>query len=440
MSQNKKDNKPSSRVPQTSLSRGLKLSGMFGSIAARTALDATSQLFKAQKPSLSRALLSDQNANSIAKRLSEMRGAAMKIGQMISMDAGEFLPESWEPILKRLREGADLMPKTQLLETLNTHWGNNWDSHFKYFSFEPVASASIGQVHKAQLKSGQWLAVKVQYPGVVKSIDSDVNNVGRLLRLSGILPKDFDLDSILLEAKAQLKTEADYEQEAQYIRSFSTHLAEDTRFVVPEIYDPLSNKAILCMSFIEGESLDNVQYRAENERSQIIQHLFDLLLNELFTYGFIQSDPNFANYLYLPQSRQIALLDFGACKSLPKDLSAHYKLIARGMLEQNRQLCEQGLRSLKLIYDRMPEVTQNTIIEATLAAGECLQTSQYNFKSSGLIKRLYAQTETLMRQQREIESPNFDVALVNRKVSGMVLLANKLNCEFALRERVVKHL
>ena len=145
-----------------------------------------------------------------------MRGAAMKVGQMLSMDAGEFLPPEWEPILATLRQGADAMPKSQLLETLNSQWGEGWARQFRYFSFEPIASASIGQVHKAQLHTGEFLAVKVQYPGVAQSIDSDVNNIGRLLKLSGMLPKGFAIDELLEQAKSQLKAEADYHQEAKY--------------------------------------------------------------------------------------------------------------------------------------------------------------------------------------------------------------------------------
>jgi len=235
----------SSKVPASRLSRIGHIGGLAATLMGRSLLGGASQLLQAKRPSLQNSVLTSENATSIAQQLSKMRGAAMKVGQMLSMDAGEFLPPQWEPILATLRAGADSMPKAQLLETLTKEWGANWPEHFEYFanwpehfeyfSFEPVAAASIGQVHKARLKSGETLAVKVQYPGVAQSIGSDINNVGRLLKMSGILPKDFHLADLLAQAKQQLENEANYIKEAEYLIAYREHLQHDKRFVIPNI-------------------------------------------------------------------------------------------------------------------------------------------------------------------------------------------------------------
>jgi predicted unusual protein kinase regulating ubiquinone biosynthesis (AarF/ABC1/UbiB family) len=430
----------SSKVPASRLSRVGHIGGLAATVMGRSLLGGASQLLQAKRPSIQNSVLTSENATSIAQQLSKMRGAAMKVGQMLSMDAGEFLPPQWEPILATLRAGADAMPKAQLLETLTNEWGANWPEHFEYFSFEPVAAASIGQVHKARLKSGETLAVKVQYPGVAQSIGSDINNVGRLLKMSGILPKDFNLVDLLAQAKQQLENEANYVKEAEYLSAYREHLQHDKRFVIPNIYQALSGRSVLCMQFIEGQPIDSVMQRSESERSAVITALFDLMLGELFEFQLMQSDPNFANYLYLPASQQIALLDFGACQHICEHNQTHYRATAQGMLEQDLDAIKAAMYALKLLHANMPIEVESAILNACLMASECLQEDAFNFKQTQLIKRIYGATQILINNKKAIQAPDFDTALINRKISGMVLFANKMACSLPLRELLVAKL
>jgi len=133
------------------------------------------QLASGQRPKLSDLVLTPRTAKKLTQQLSEMRGAAMKIGQMISMDSGDFLPDEFADILAKLRSDAQHMPRAQLHGVLTDEWGADWRVQFKSFQEQPMAAASIGQVQRAELRSGERLAIKVQYPGVRSSIDSDVN-------------------------------------------------------------------------------------------------------------------------------------------------------------------------------------------------------------------------------------------------------------------------
>lgn len=142
------------------------------------------------------------NLTRLSDGLSKMRGAAMKMGQLLSMDAGHLLPPELAHILAGLRNDAHAMPLSQLEPVLTQAWGPNWTQHFKHFSYQPIASASIGQVHEATTQEGLHLAIKIQYPGVAASIDSDLDNVATLLRWSRLLPKDLNIDAQLAEAKA----------------------------------------------------------------------------------------------------------------------------------------------------------------------------------------------------------------------------------------------
>ena len=426
--------KKTSRVPTGRLNRLTKLGGLAAKLTGSVIANTAGQIVKAQKPTLQTTVLTSNNAQSITSKLAQMRGAAMKVGQLMSLDAGEFLPAEWEPILAQLRQGSDAMPKEQLLFMLNTHWGENWMENFSYFSFEPIASASIGQVHKAVLKSGETLAIKVQYPGVAESIDSDVNNLGRLLKLAGFAPPELDLDELLKQAKEQLKREADYEQEIRFMQDYAKHVENDSRFLIPEPYLPLCNRFILSMSFIEGIPLDGIQNLGQQTVDSVCKALMELTLDELFITGLMQSDPNFANYYYQPETGKIVLLDFGACCKLSSSIQSSYKKMAECMKLQDREGMKDALLSLGLIRASMPKDVIDIILDGCLTASECLQRDMYNFKQQLLVKRLYAQTEGIMRNKNAVASPSFDSALVNRKISGMILLANKLSANLALRQ------
>ncbi|MFT7260621.1 MAG: putative unusual protein kinase regulating ubiquinone biosynthesis (AarF/ABC1/UbiB family), partial [Glaciecola sp.] len=341
------------KVPAGRITRLAQFGGLASAVAGNIVKGATKQIFSGQRPSLTQSLLNTDNAVSITKRLAHMRGAAMKLGQILSMDAGELLPAEWEPILSRLRQAADPMPKAQLLKTLEASWSKNWHQQFSYFSFSPIAAASIGQVHRATLKDGRQLAIKVQYPGIRESIDSDIDNVMSLIKLSGVLPKHIDLTSLLSEAKAQLKNEADYLQEAKFLNAYRANLSNDPHFIVPYVLDELTDKNILAMEYIEGSPITDTSAMSADTVNLICTQLMRLTYQELFTHQLMQSDPNFANYLYQSDTQKIVLLDFGACRYISQHTSLHYLAMADAMQRQNISDMRTALFTLGLIDNNM---------------------------------------------------------------------------------------
>ena len=213
---------PASRIARIG-SFGRLVSGVAGGMAAEGAR----RLANGEGINPRDLILTPGNVTRMTDRLSHMRGAAMKMGQMISMDAGDFLPEELSNILARLRDQANFMPTKQLDQVLRKEWGSDWRRQFKWFNPRPIAAASIGQVHKAMTRDGQELAIKVQYPGVAKSIDSDVDNVATLLSITGLLPKGVDFKPLLDEAKRQLHTEADYNAEADMLERYKALVDDD---------------------------------------------------------------------------------------------------------------------------------------------------------------------------------------------------------------------
>ncbi|MFT6896281.1 MAG: putative unusual protein kinase regulating ubiquinone biosynthesis (AarF/ABC1/UbiB family) [Paraglaciecola sp.] len=415
------------KVPSGRISRLAKFGGLASAVAGNIIKGATQQILSGQRPSLNQSLLHSDNAVSITKHLAHMRGAAMKLGQLLSMDAGELLPAQWEPILSRLRQQADPMPKSQLLKTLEASWSKDWHLQFSYFSFEPIAAASIGQVHRATLKDGRELAIKVQYPGVRESIDSDINNVVSLVKLSGTLPKNIDLSRLIAEAKAQLKNEADYVKEADFLKAYGANLANDPRFIVPYVVDELTDHNVLAMEYIDGSPITDISSMGAATVNLVCTQLMQLTYEELFTHKLMQSDPNFANYLYQRDTQKIVLLDFGACRNITSHTSAHFLAMADAMQKQDTHAMSDALFALGLIDNNMSETAINTVLKACFAASDCLQSDiGYNLKQAQLIKRIQEISMPLVTDKTAVTSPDFDVALVNRKITGMILLANKL--------------
>ena len=432
----------SRKVPSSRVARLVNFGGLASSLAGNVLASTTKQMLSGKAPSLSQSLREPKNASSIANKLSKMRGAAMKLGQLLSMDAGDFLPHEWEPILAKLRENADSMPKQQLLSMLKQAWGDNWQDKFQYFSFEPIAAASIGQVHRATLKDGTELAVKVQYPGIKQSIDSDVDNLASLVKLSGSLPKHVNLQPLLTKAKQQLHEEADYSLEAERLQRYAEKLTpmsgQNEVFSIPRVYQELTTSTVLSMEFMSGVPINSVT--APEHKAFIVHHLLALTLAEIFSLKLTQSDPNFANFLYDPTQQKIHLLDFGATRDIPEQTSHTFLQLAKAMQEGSAPDIERCLLNLGLIDSHMPISIIGVIVNACILAGECLQHDSYNFAQKNLLKRLYSTTQPLVANKVTVVEPEFDVALINRKVTGIILLANKMGVAVNLRSLLAQYL
>jgi predicted unusual protein kinase regulating ubiquinone biosynthesis (AarF/ABC1/UbiB family) len=429
------------KVPSGRITRLAKFGGLASALVGNIVKGTTKQIFSGQRPSLTLSLLNTDNAVSITKRLAHMRGAAMKLGQLLSMDAGELLPAEWELILSRLRQEANPMPKAQLLSTLEASWSKDWHQQFSYFSFAPIAAASIGQVHRATLKDGRQLAIKVQYPGVRESIDSDIDNVMSLIKLTRVLPKHIDLTSLLSEAKAQLKNEADYLQEAKFLNAYRANLSNDPDFIVPYVVNELSDKNILVMEYIEGLPITDISEMSTDTINLVCAQLMRLTYEELFTHKLMQSDPNFANYLFQSDTQKIVLLDFGACRYISRHTSANYLAMADAMQRQNISDMRTALFTLGLIDNTMSTGAMDTILKACFEASDCLQGEHgYNLKKEQLIKRIQEISMPLIADKTAAASPLFDVALVNRKITGMILLANKLGATLDFKTALAPYL
>ncbi|RPA63122.1 AarF/ABC1/UbiB kinase family protein [Shewanella frigidimarina] len=416
------------KVPTSRLSRLSKMGGLASRLAGNVLLEGAKQLSQGKSPSMQQLMMTPKNIGHVADKLSQLRGAAMKVGQMLSMDAGDLVPPELAEILAKLRSDAKAMPHKQLTQLLVQHWGRDWLAPFAQFELRPFAAASIGQVHLAYLDTGEKLAIKIQYPGIRDSIDSDIDNVASLLKVSRLIPANVKLDTLLAEAKAQLHNEADYQFEAQQIALYQQQLGDNPHFIVPKVYPQLSNNSILCMQYVEGSAIESVAQYPQDIRDKVASALMELCFKELFCFQLVQSDPNFANFQYQADSQKIVLLDFGATRTISDTLSQGYMQLMQGAIADDKQQMSNAAQQIGFFQNAIDPQQKQLIIDIFYQACEPLRSrAAYDFGASDLAKRITQAGKAMSTQQNEWHTPPTDAIFIHRKLAGMYLLAAKLN-------------
>jgi predicted unusual protein kinase regulating ubiquinone biosynthesis (AarF/ABC1/UbiB family) len=429
----------SEKVPSGRFARLSRLSGLATRVAGGMLAEGARKLARGERPKLTDMLLTPANARRVAQQLAQMRGAAMKVGQLLSMDAGDLLPPELAEILARLRSDAKSMPRKQLLEVLETQWGRDWKNHFEYFNETPIAAASIGQVHMALTRDGRKLAIKIQYPGIRESIDSDVDNVAGLFRMSGLLPKSLDIEPLLADCKKQLHEEADYLREAESLERYAACLANHPDYLIPLPDRTLTTPNILAMTFVEGEAVESMAQASQTDRNRIGELLFQLLFKEIFEFQFIQTDPNFANYRYNSETAQLVLLDFGAARAYPDSLIQNYRTMLRHAMNQNRDGIDAAARSIGYYDDTTARRHIDIIVNIVLAACEPARSAiPYAFGGTEMAADIRDMGFDLGRERDFWHIPPVDAIFLHRKLAGLYLLCARLKAHADIRSLALR--
>ena len=409
------------------------MGGVAGGMLGASISAAMGDLLRGRRPDLARAALNPGNAARLAGGLAHLRGAAMKLGQLMSMESNIALPPEVTTVLAQLQAAAPAMPPRQLRDVLSAEWGADWQRRFRRFDVRPIAAASIGQVHRAETRAGDLLAIKVQFPGIAESIDSDIATLGRLLRVPGVLPAGMEIAGLLEDARAQLHDEADYLREGRALEAFGAHLAGDGRFVVPRLERDLTTRRVLAMEYAESAPIDTLAAAPQAQRDDLMGQLITLTLRELFEFGQMQTDPNFANYRLTPDGR-IVLLDFGATRDIGAETADRYRVLLRALLAEDRDAVVAQMQALGYFSGAMPEERRALIVALAMQASAPLRMeAPYDFGRSTLITDL-AQAGRSLGERRDFwHVPPSDLLFLHRKIGGMFLLAQRLGARVALR-------
>ena len=424
-------------VPTGRAARLLRFGGIASGIAGNVAAGGLRALASGKRPDLAQLLLTPANTLRLTDGLSHLRGAALKLGQMLSMDTGLVLPDELTAILGRMRDDARHMPPKQLQTVLNAEWGPGWYGRFARFDVRPFAAASIGQVHRAVTRDGQDLAIKVQYPGVRGSIDSDVDNVATLMRLPGLLPRGMDIGPLLVEAKRQLHAEADYLAEAQHLARFGALLKGSETFALPALHTDLCTPQVLAMTYVDGAPLDSLVDAPQALRDRVAGALIDLVLRELFEFGAMQTDPNLANYRYDSKTGRIVLLDFGAVQPIATDLAADFRALARVALDGGAAETRDAM--LRIGYFGPTTAPHHQALIQSMfevAMVPLRQDVPFDFGRSDLLVRLRDMGLAIGTDRELAHVPPAPTLFLHRKIGGMYLMAAKLRARVDLRPMV----
>ncbi|XP_074926697.1 atypical kinase COQ8B, mitochondrial isoform X3 [Chelonoidis abingdonii] len=322
--------------------------------------------------------LSEANAARIVDTLCKVRGAALKIGQMLSIQDNSFLSPQLQRIFARVRQSADFMPAWQ-----------------------------------------------TRYPGIAQSIRSDVENLLALLRLSAVLPAGLFADNTLRVLQRELEWECDYRREADCARSFRQLLAGDSFFEVPRVVGELTTRRVLTMELGSGVPLDQCQELPQDVRNEICLNVLRLSLRELFHFRFMQTDANWANFFYDAGKHQVTLLDFGASRPFSREFTHHYIEVIKAAADRDRAKVLQKSKDLKFVTGFETKEFEEAHVDTVMILGEPFSTpGLFDFSVQSTTRRVQALIPVMLRHR--LTPPPEESYALHRKLAGCFLLCAHL--------------
>lgn len=403
--------------------------------------------------------LAAEEAQYIADELGKLKGSVVKIGQVMAMYGSYLLPEEVTLALRSLEEDTIAVAWPLIEQQLQQQLGARYDE--LDIDPEPIGAASLAQVHKATVKSsGQVLALKVQYPGVAESIDSDLKAVINLLKISRVLKVGPESNAWIEEIHTMLHNEVNYHLEAEKMVSFSALLADDERYIVPQYIAQYSTQAVLAMSYESGLAVNDPLLTALplDQRNALACAFVELFFKEVYCWSKLQTDPNFGNYRIRlnaekPTEPQIVLLDFGAVQDYPDSFIQPLRKMMTGALLHKRAMIIEGAIGLNMMQADFPEavlqefatlcelIVEPLNFDASTLTDEVARRAlddegRYCWANSGLPKRAAKQAAKAAMSKHFLLPPK-EFTFLSRKLLGIYGFVAALKPQVNMREKVL---
>lgn len=400
-----------------------------------------------------------KQAQILADELGKLKGSVMKAGQMLSLFGQYFLPEEAVDVLADLQDDTPPVDWRIVGPALEKSLGRRRLAELEVNPV-PIAAASLGQAHYATRKSdGLALVVKIQYPGVSDSIDSDITTLSRLLAMTRMVPKGLNLEPSFAEVRDMLRREVDYVEEARYTEEFRRRLSADPRFVVPQVLPEYSNDRVLTTTFEAGVSVrdPSVAALSQTRRNRLGGAFFELFATEFFDWGLLQTDPNFGNYRFRINGRagddRIVLLDFGAMRHFERSFIHSYSEIVAGAVLRDRDEIIRGAVEIGLmqadfprnVLDAFSEMCQ-LIVEpfakrddSRVAPELRNRRGEYRWGASQLPMRV-ANVAARNALSTYFRVPPPEIVFLHRRLAGVFIMLATLDVELDARPALLKAL
>jgi predicted unusual protein kinase regulating ubiquinone biosynthesis (AarF/ABC1/UbiB family) len=321
------------KIPKGRVRRSAKLGTTLGVQATRYAGTRAAAVARTEEGARERLEARHlETARKMVSTLGEMKGAAMKLGQLASFIDTELLPPEYAEIyhdeLAKLRTSAPPMPWEKVREVLDEEYdGEPLDELFAEIEEEAFAAASIGQVHRGTLTNGRAVAVKIQYPGVAEALEADLANVGMLVRLGKAIAPGLDAKAVATELRERVLEELDYEYEAQNHRTFARAYRNHPFIYVPDVITRLSHRRVLVTEYVEGLGFEGVKELEHEERSRFGEIVYRFCFGSIYHLQHFNADAHPGNYILMDDGR-VAFLDFGMTKRLdPEQIELEQRAI-----------------------------------------------------------------------------------------------------------------
>ncbi len=442
-------NNEMSELKTSRLDRRLSMAKTSLNLGRRWAGNSFSGLFlsKEEKASRNQEFMKEQAAY-LADELGKLKGSVVKIGQMLALYGEHFLHPEITEALHRLNDSTASLSWPVVERALRDQLGSRLDD--LEVSTTPIGTASLAQVHRATIKAtGQQVVLKVQYPGVADAIDSDLSLFKHLLKVTNAVPQTKALDEWFNEISDLLKVEVDYVAEAQTTMRFYERLKQDERYVVPEVIEAYCTDRLLCLSFEEGVPVTNGDLKSlpQNRRDALGKAAIDIMLNEIFVWGEMQTDPNFGNYLIRSEpvdkpdgKDKLILLDFGAMRQFDDELLKIARNLMLAGFNYDKQQMMNAMQGYEFFDTMSPEVKANMAdvfllatepfrdpnLPQNKASGLIDDQGFYHWANSNLHKRLMESSGSAM-QSREFSLPPKEFMFISRKFIGAYTFLTVLN-------------
>ena len=449
--------KPLRKIKVGTFSRGFALAKVSVRAGAKAATHAIGNIFvnESEKPERLKELLVSQ-MGLLSKELGQLKGSLMKVGQVLSIVGEHFLPPEANILLKSLQNQSPPLEWKAIHKAIRAQLTLEQLEQLE-IEIHPLASASLGQVHRARHKAtGQWLAMKIQYPGVDAAIEGDLKALRSILSLAQLIPNGPQYEELIKEVRFMLHQEVNYSRELELTEFFKLKLAEDPRFIVPQTFPQFSTRRILTTSLEDGVAVDGPEIRSLSvkRRSDIGRAVFELYLREIFELGAVQTDPHFGNYRVRigsggAGSDQLILLDFGAVRELSESFLKSYREMVKGVFSRNSEQLIAGALGLGFLKIEDTTALRDQFIELCFLFGEPFYPPETPHVASHLFDKdgcyLWDQSDLPKRVARKgtqlafafrLRPPPREIVFLDRKLSGIFTFLSVLKVRFRGHELV----